>query len=284
MKFTEISLRRPVTVVMLFVSLSAIGVISSRLLPLEYFPEIQFPGVFMRIPYQGSTPEEVERLITRPIEESLSTMSGIERIRSTTTQDQVDIGVFFGWDEDASVKGMQVMDKIDSVRHLLPDDLERMFIFRGSTADQPIMVLRLSSNTVDLENAYDLLNRHLKRRLERLEGVSQARLEGAEPWEIRIQLIADRVAAHNIDLNELTAQLQQANFSVTAGRMTDAGQRLNVHPIGEFKSIEDVEEVIVRGDLRLKDIAQIEYRTRELLVVVTLYVRPGLCHRTQRRE
>ncbi|MCG8432736.1 MAG: efflux RND transporter permease subunit, partial [Gammaproteobacteria bacterium] len=263
MKFTEISLRRPITVIMLFISLSAVGIISSRLLPLEYFPEIQFPGAFIMIPYQGSTPEEVERLITRPVEEALATMSGIKRLRSESRQDQAQISAFFGWDADSAVKGMEVMDKIDSIRHLLPDDVERIFVFRGSTSDQPIMVLRLSSSSRDLEGAYDLLNRHLKRRLERIEGVSQVRLEGVEPWEIRIQLIADRIAAHNVDINALTQTLQEANFSVTAGRITDAGQRLRVHPIGEFKSIDDIGNLIVQGNLRLRDIAEITYESKE---------------------
>ncbi len=86
MKHTQIALRRPVTTVMVFVALSLIGLVSARLLPLEQFPDIEFPGIFIQVPYPNSTPEEIERTITRPIEESLATLSGIEQMRSTSTR------------------------------------------------------------------------------------------------------------------------------------------------------------------------------------------------------
>ena len=263
MSITAVSLRRPITIVMVFVSLAAFGLISSRLLPLEQLPDIQFPGSFINIPYQGSSPEEVERLITRPIEEALATMSGIQFMRSTSTQDSAQIGMFFGWDTDAAVKGMEVMDKIDSARHLLPDDVDRIFVFRGSTSDQPILNLRLSSESVDLENAYDLLDRNLKRRLERLEGVSQVRLEGVEPWEIRIELLPGRIAAHGVSIAEVTQRLQQANFSVTAGEITDNGKRLRVHPMSQFESMDDIRNLLVRPDLTIGDLAEVVYESRE---------------------
>ena len=81
MRYTELALRRPVTTVMTFVALALVGLLASRLLPLEQFPDIDFPGIFIQIPYPGSTPEEVERRITRPIEEALATLSGVERWR-----------------------------------------------------------------------------------------------------------------------------------------------------------------------------------------------------------
>lgn len=263
MRITEISLRRPITVIMVFISLSAFGIISARLLPLEQWPEIQFPGAFIQVPYQGSSPEEVERLITRPIEEAVATMSGIERMRSTSTRDGAQIGLFFGWDADAAIKGMEVMDKIDAMRDTLPDDVERVFVFRGSTNDQPILVLRLSSDHVDLANAYDLLDRNLKRRLERLDGVSRVQLEGVEPWEIRIELLPGRLSAHGLSIAEVSRVLERANFSVTAGEITDQGRRLRVNPVGEFESIDDVRNLLISPNLRVSDIAEVTFGSRE---------------------
>ena len=98
MKHTEIALRRPVTTVVVFVALATIGLIASRLLPLEKFPDIEFPGIFVQIPYPGSTPEEVERLITRPVEEALATLSGVERMRSSSGEGQSQIVLQFDWD------------------------------------------------------------------------------------------------------------------------------------------------------------------------------------------
>ena len=99
MKHTEISLRRPVTTLVVFVALALIGLIASRLLPLEKFPDIEFPGIFIQIPYEGSTPEEVERLITRPIEEALATLSGVEQMYSSSGENMSQVFLQFDWDQ-----------------------------------------------------------------------------------------------------------------------------------------------------------------------------------------
>ncbi len=263
MRHTEIAMRRPVTTVMVYVALAAVGLIASRLLPLEYFPDIEFPGIFIEIPYQGSSPEEVERRITRPIEEALATLSGVERMESSSRENQSQIRLFFSWDEEVSTKGIDARVKIDSIRNELPADLQRILVFTGSTSDQPILVLRISSNR-DLSDAYDLLDRHLKRRIERLEGVSRVELQGVEPHEIRILLDADRVAAHGIDLPGLKVLLEKSNFAVSAGRITEGGQRLNVRPKGEFASLDDIRNIIIdEGNLRLGDVAEVELLSPE---------------------
>jgi len=261
MRHTEFALRRPVTVIMVFVALAAIGGLSSQLLPLEKFPDIEFPGLFVQIPYRSATPEEIERQITRPIEESLATLSGVERMQSTSTEDQSQIFVQFGWDEDASRMGIEARARIDAVRDNIPDDVERILVFTGSLGDQPILVLRISSNR-DLSDAYQMLDHTVKRRLERLEGVSRVELQGVEPREIRILLDVDRVAAHGVDIRELRELLEKSNFAVSAGQITDSGQRLSVRPRGEFTSLEDIENIVVDNrNLRLSDIATVELRS-----------------------
>ena len=262
MNITRLAIGRPVTTVMVFVALSLIGIIASRLLPLEKFPDIQFPGIFVQIPYEGSTPEEVERLITRPIEEALATLSGVEQMRSTSRQDGAEIFMQFSWDEDVSAKGIEARAKVDGMQHTLPEDVERVLMYTGSFGDQPILNLRISSER-DLSDAYEMLDRILKRRIERVEGVSRVDLYGVDPREIRILLNADRIAAHGVDLNELRALLEKANFSVSAGRLTDAGQRFSVRPIGELGTVEDVRRILVRDNLRLGDVADVALRAPE---------------------
>jgi len=262
MHLTELSLRRPVTTTMLFVCFALIGAISARLLPLEYFPSIEFPAVFVNVPYQGSTPEEVERLITKPIEEAIATIGGIQQMESQSNQNGAQVGIFFGWDEDVAVKGVEVLDKIDAIRGTLPTDVERVFVQKFSTNDQAMLRIRLSSNR-DLSDSYDMLDRNIKRRLERMDGVSQVTLYGVEKKEIRIQLLADRIAAHNLDAQQLSKVLREANFSVTAGQISDQGVRLNVHPLGEFRTLHDIESLVIDGSLRLSDVAVVTLESPE---------------------
>jgi HAE1 family hydrophobic/amphiphilic exporter-1 len=263
MKHTEIALRRPVTTVVVFVALALVGLIASRLLPLEKFPDIEFPGIFIQIPYEGSSPEEIERLITRPVEEALATLSGVERMSSTSTENDAQIFLQFDWDQNMGAKGIEARSKVDGIRHRLPDDIRRVFVFTGSLGDQPVLQLRISSDR-DLSDSYDLLDRLLKRRLERIDGVSRVELHGVDPREILILLNADMIAAYGIDVADLRDLLTRSNFAVNAGRLTAGDQRLSVRPRGEFVSVEDIRNLVVSADgLRLGDIALIELRTPE---------------------
>ncbi len=263
MKHTEIALRRPVTTIVVFVALSLIGLLASRLLPLEKFPDIEFPGIFIQVPYDGSTPEEVERLITRPVEEALATLSGVERMFSSSDENQAQIFLQFGWDEKMGAKGIEARAKVDSIRHLLPDDIRRVLIFTGSLGDQPVLQLRISSER-DLSNNYEMLDRLLTRRLERIEGVSRVDLQGVDAREIRILLKPDQLAAHGIDIASIRDLLLRSNFAVSAGKITAGDQRFSVRPSGEFNSVDEIRDLTVNpSGLRLSDVADVELRTPE---------------------
>jgi len=261
MRHTEIALHRPVTTVVIFVALALMGLISSRLLPLEQFPDIEFPGIFVQIPYSGSTPEEVERLITRPVEEALATLSGVERMFSTSSESQAQIFLQFGWDENMGAKGIEARAKVDSIRHLLPDDIRRVFVFTGSLGDQPVLQLRIASER-DLSDSYDMLDRILKRRIERLEGVSRVELQGVEPREIRILMKPDQLAAYGVDIATVRELLLGSNFAVSAGKITAGEERFSVRPSGEFTSVDQIRDLVINASgLRLRDIADVELRT-----------------------
>lgn len=259
MNFTDLSLRRPVTTMMVFISFVVIGIVASRMVPLEYLPDISFPGAYISVPYQNSTPQEVERNITRPIEEAIATVSGIEQISSTSSENQAGIFVRFQMGSDISLKAMELKEKIDGIRNQLPDDMERFNINKFSAQDNPMMNLRISSER-DLSNAYELLDRNLKHRIERINGVAKADLYGVEQKQIRIELIPERLEAHNVNLNELAETLRRSNFSVTAGKIEDAGKRYLVRPTGEITNPAEFANLVIGPDhLQLKDIATVAY-------------------------
>ncbi|MBT8100915.1 MAG: efflux RND transporter permease subunit, partial [Gammaproteobacteria bacterium] len=153
--------------------------------------------------------------------------------------------------------------KVDGVRHLLPADVRRILIFTGSLGDQPVLELRISSDR-DLSDSYDLLDRILKRRIERIEGVSKVELRGVDPREVRILLQADRLAAHKVNIEELQRRLKQSNFAVSAGHITDSGLRFAVRPSGEFSSIDEIANLVINDSgLRLRDVAEVALRSPE---------------------
>src|SRR5687767_11640816 len=144
MLLTEISLKRPVTVCMFFACLMLIGIMGGRQLPLEFLPDIEFPVLVVNVPYRNSTPEEVERRITRPVEEALATLPGIERMESASGDDGAEVEIRFKIGEDMAVKGVEARDKLDAIRASLPADVERVNVFKFAGGDIPVLRYRLS--------------------------------------------------------------------------------------------------------------------------------------------
>ncbi|MGQ0384645.1 MAG: efflux RND transporter permease subunit [Gammaproteobacteria bacterium] len=269
------ALRRPVTTLMTFVAVVLIGLLSLKLLPLELFPDIRFPGILVNIPFEGSTPEEVEQLITRPAEEAIATLSGIKEMRSTSSENGLEMIVFFEWGRDPAAVGFEVRTKLESIKHEFPAAANRIVTRMFAAGDDRVVVVRISSQE-DLSRQYDMLDRYLKKPIERLDGVASVSLEGVEPLELRILVDPVRLAAHGIDVARLRDALQGANFSVSAGEVTGGQQRFLVRPIGEFRTLDDVREFIVTGNVRLRDIADVRMVSPELTVGRHLNGRPGV--------
>ena len=265
MRHTELALARPVTTVMVFLAVLAVGLISARLLRLEAFPDINFPGMRVVVPYPGSTPEEMEQLIVRPVEEALATLSGIVEIRSFARADEASFDVLFDWDRDPEAAAFDVRTKLDSIRPTLPAGADRLLMFDFSASDEPVIVIRISSDQ-DLTDEYDALEKYLKRPIERLEGVARVELAGVEPREVRVLVDPTRLAAYSVDVRALRELLESSNFSVSAGEITENGQRFTVRPIGEFHTLEDVRRLVIASGVRVGDVAQVDLVAPELSV------------------
>lgn len=261
MSVAELSIRRPVTAVMLFVSLFVIGLIAALRLPLEAFPEVSPPFIFVQMPYSGSTPEEVERTVLRPVEEAISTMSGVKRMDSSARADGANVFLQFSdWDRDVAIAASEARERIDAIRDDLPDDLQRYFVMKFSTTDQPVLRVRLAAQS-DLTGAYDMIEREFKRRLERIPGVARVEISGAPPNEVEIAVDPDRLTAHGVGINDLNMRLQAVNFSVSAGQINDGGQRMRVQPIGELGDLDQLRDLVVDGKgTSLRDIADVRFK------------------------
>ena len=275
MKHTTVALHRPVTTWMVFAAVAVIGAFAAWLLPLEQFPKVTFPFMGVGIPYPGSTPDEVEELVTRPVEDALSTLAAVRRIRSTTTGDGAQFQIELDWGTDIQAASFEVRAKLDAIRHQLPQAANRIQMFTASSADQPVLAVRLSAAD-DLSTQYELLERVLKRPIERVDGVARVELAGVQPRELRILLDAGRIAAHGVDVRRLVSLLERSNFSVSAGLINEGARRLLVRPIGELRSIDDVRNLRVTPDLRLADLATVELVSPELDVRRNLDGRPAV--------
>ena len=265
MSVAEFSIRRPVTTVMFFVSMLVVGLIAAFRLPLEALPDISPPFLLVQLPYAGSTPEEVERTLLRPVEETLATMPGIKRIDARANAESAMIFIQFSdWDRDIAIAASEARERIDAIRGDLPDDFTRYMVMKFSTSDQPVVKIRLAGQR-DLRGAYDMIEREFKRPLERIPGVARVDISGAPPNEVEIAIAADRLSAHGLSLNDLNAKLKTLNFSVSAGEIDDHGERLRVQPVGELTDLQQLRDVVLDAKgLRLGDIAQVRLRPQRM--------------------
>jgi hydrophobic/amphiphilic exporter-1 (mainly G- bacteria), HAE1 family len=277
MSVAEFSIKRPITTVMLFVSLVVIGLIASVRLPLEALPSVTFPGIFLQLPYSGSTPEEVERNVLRPVEEAVSTMTGIKRMDGNARADGASMFIQFSdWERDVSIAASDARERIDAIRDQLPDDLQRYLVLKFSTSDEPVLKVRLASGR-DLTREYDMIDREFKRRLERVAGVARVDILGAPSNEVEIAVSPDRLNAHGVGLNDLTMRLRDTNFSVSAGQIDDGGQRLRVQPIGEVSDLQQYRDIVVDNKgTRLGDVADVRLKPARMDIGRRLDGRPAV--------
>ena len=263
MSLAEISLRRPVTAIMFYVSLMVLGLIAAFRLPLEQFPALTAPFIYIELPYAGGSPEEVERTIVRPAEEALATLSGVKNMWSNARGDGGGIFLEFDdWARDTNIAASEARDRIDAIRTELPDDFQRYFVMKFSTTDEPVLRLRFTSDR-DLRNEYAMLERLFKRRLERIPGVARVDIVGVEPPEVEVAIDPVRLGAHNVALNDLAMRLRAVNFSVSAGNIDDGVRRIRVQPVGEIRDLDELRNLVLndRG-LRLSDIADVVQKPR----------------------
>ncbi len=277
MTMAELSLRRPVTAVMFYISMVVIGLIAAVRLPLEQFPDISFPFIFVQMPYANSTPSEVERIITRPAEEALSTVEGVKRIDSNSRTDGADIFMQFSdMSRDIGVAATQVRDRLDAIRHDLPSDFQRYAVLQFSPGDQAMLQIRFASPR-DLSNQYEMIRTRIARRLERVPGVARVDISGAQPPEVEIAIDPIRLTAHNLSLNELAVKLRSVNFSVSGGEIDEGERRLRVQPVGEIRDLDQLRSLVIdaRG-LRLSDIADIRLKPQRTQIMRRLDGTPAV--------
>jgi len=260
MKFSHLAVNRPITTAMLIISVLVIGGIAIVRLPLAYLPEVDVPFIGVQIPYPNSNPREIEREIVKPVEEVLSTLSGVKRLNVTASADQAEFFLEFDWGNDLDIVRMQVSEKMDQVKSELPLDIGDVVIFSFNTSDIPVVQARLSAQGVDLSENYELIEARILNRIRRVPGVARVTLEGVEPREIFIDLILDRVKEHNVDVGALIAQLRGGSSNLVLGQVEDGGLRFSARALGEFTSVEEIGSLVINDQgLRVSDIAEVSY-------------------------
>lgn len=262
MTLPELAIRRHVTTLMLLVSLVVLGAVALTRLPLAFLPDVEEPQLFVRLPYESASPEQVERMVVRPVEDALGSVKGLDSMWSMCNDEGGRIRLQFDWGTDIDLARVEVWEKIDRVRGELPDDLGDILVsadWGGQDSDRPVLEGRLSSRQ-DLSESYDLLDRRIIRPLERVPGVAAVRLDGVNPREVRIDLRLADLERHRIDVRRVSQALRGGNFDMSLGEIHEGDRRFTARTVGTFDDVQEIRDLPLRADgLRLRDVADVTY-------------------------
>ena len=259
MSIAEFSVNRPVTTIMIIVSVVTLGVISYTKLPLMFLPDMSFPSLNVSVPYPSSSPEEVQRLISRPMEDAFGTLSNMKSMESTSSDDNARIRIEFETGTDMNLAAMEVRDRIDQIRGELPDDVERIRIRRWNPNDMPIYNFSVAWGG-DPAEFYNIVTKVIQPRIQRVDGVANVEISGMIEKQLLVHVDNERLQSHNLDMFSLSQTLVQNNITMTAGTVTEGGRKYAVRSVNEYRAAEEVANLPIPGTtLSIRDVAQVKF-------------------------
>ncbi len=259
MNLPEFSIRKPVTIIVAMLIFITVGIISIVKLPLEMMPDMSFPGLNVQVSYPSSSPEEVERIITRPLEDALATVNNLDSLSSTSSSSSSSIHLQFNMGTNMDLASMQIRDKIDLIRDQLPDDVENIRIRRFSMNDRPVINFSVSLPG-DLDNLYYWSENYITQQLERIGGVANVDIRGIRNKVLTVYLKPEVFYSSSIRITDLIDTIRNNNINISAGYVEDQETRYVARIPGELKIVEDVKSLPVndRG-LTIADVARVTY-------------------------
>ena len=279
MSLPDIAARRPVGTAMLYFCVAVLGVVAARQLAVDLMPEVDMPQVSVTTTYTGVAPEEIESLLTRPIEQSLSTIEGIDQLDSTSAEGLSRVQARFTWGRDLDEAINDIREKIDQVRSVLPEDADPPSIFKFNLSDMPVAFLGLSGDG-DVRRLRYLADEVLGRRLERVPGVAAVDVRGGREREIQVLLDPSRLSALGITPREVSQALSRENRNVSAGDMMETGREVLIRSIGEFEEVSEVADTVVATrngrPVFVHDLGRVDDTFREISNELWIDGEPGM--------
>ncbi len=248
MGLTRLSLRRPLTMLMIIIALLIMGWQGYDRLLLDRFPAVDFPFVTVSVVFPGASPEDVEELVVEPLEDAVSGISGIDEINSTSLEGVGTIIIAFVEGTDGSAAAIDVERQVAAVRNRLPAEVEDPTVGKFDFNAIPVLILTLSGPQRQ-DVLFDLAEDVLKTRLQTVSGVASVGVAGGREREVQVQVDPAKLAAFGLTINDVQRKLSENNLTFPAGSIEEGRQKISVRSVGEFTSLEQIENIVLKeGD------------------------------------
>ena len=246
MGLPEFSTKKPVTTVMIFAGVILFGLISLTKLPQELFPPITYPQLTVVTGYANAAPEEVETLLTKPVEEAVGTVSGLKSVRSISKEGVSLVIGEFDWDQNMDFASLRTREKVDLVKARLPRDATEPLVVPFNPFELPIMTISITGNRTPVE-LRKIASEIIKEELEKIDGVASASVEGGLEREIIIETDQGRMKSYGVSILEVSDAVSNANLNYPAGTIKESFYEYLIRTLGEFKDVTEIEQVVVKG-------------------------------------
>ncbi|MCK9595190.1 MAG: efflux RND transporter permease subunit [Candidatus Omnitrophica bacterium] len=258
----EFFVKHRITTIMFVLVFVVLGLYSYSNLMIEKTPKIDFPIVTVSVTYPGATPVEVETQVVKKIEDAISEVSEIKKIKSQSYDSFGYIFVEFLLSADVNIKSIEVKDKVEAILNDLPDAVEKPVIEKYDPLIEPVLDMVLTSDSGDLREAYEYADKTLKTKFSSIRGVAKVDVYGGKKRQVNVWLDPMLMKQHYISINEVVAALMARNKNVPAGDIEKGFDALSVRFTGEFQSVEEIADTRLvssdGGEFKLKDVARVE--------------------------
>jgi len=273
MRIADISIKQPVFITMVMALVIVLGIVSYTRLGVDLMPDVTLPIVAVTTPYPGVGPEEVEQQVTKPIEDVLSSINGLDQISSTSSEGVSVVIARFDLEKDAQQASTECRDKISTIRNTLPRDILEPIIDKFDPSTSPILSYGIVSRNpgLGISGLRTLVNDEIKPLVERVDGVGQVSIVGGLEREIQVRVDNDKLALFNLSLAQVGQAIRAENLNLPAGRVTQENYDFLIRTKAEFQRVDELDRVIVAtqggNPVYLKDVAAVRdsFKTRSTI-------------------
>ncbi len=279
MNISRFSIVRPVFTMMIILIIMILGGVSLTRLPIDLMPDITYPTISIQTRYENAGPAEVEELISRPIEQAMVAVPGVEEVSSTSTEGSSNVRVLFAWGTDLNEASNDIRDRLDRVIGRLPDDADRPMLRKFDLAAFPIMIMGAASS-MDPLDLRRLIEDQIAYRIERVPGVASLTVWGGLSREVWVQIEPERLQALGLPLDRVVAAIRAANITLPAGTVERGDHDVIVRTPGTFADLDELRHTVIekRSDapVRLRDVATVTDRWERIRRMVRVNTEPGM--------
>lgn len=256
------SVHRPVTVIMILLTMLVVGFIAYSRIPIALYPDgLEGNQLYIQASYPNASPRDVEEKIARKVEDIVGTVPGVKRVSSYSSTGRCFVRVEFQTGTNLRSAYALLSDRVDRVKPLLPDDIERINVYRYDQSDRPMMNL-VAAVPANMDDAAYRMENFVKPALQRIEGVGNVEIWGIQSRQVQVELLDERLRSHQIEPAQMLATLRGQNLTQSGGYVFEAGRKVYVRSLGRFESAEQIASLVIdpARRLRLSDVAHVSFK------------------------